>query len=389
MAEPGRAERRGWLVPPGIAVLRGYRRTWLRGDLLAGVTVAAYLIPQVMAYAQVAVLPVAVGLWAVLPALVAYALLGSSSSLSMGPESTTALMTAVAIGPLAAGHSARYAQLATSLALLVGVFSLAAGLLRLGFVADLLSRPVLVGCLAGVGLTMIAGQLSRVTGVPVAGRTFAAEVGSFATHLGTAAPPTLVLAAAVLVFLFLVAWRWPQLPGPLLAILLATVVVAAAGLAVHGVSVVGPIPAGLPAPQLPDIHPADVQKLLLPAFSVLVVGFSDDVLTARSFAKPAERCAPNRNCSRSARRTSAPACCTVSRSAAARAAPLSRWPPAAAARCTRWPPRGRYWWRCFSSGRCWPGFLRRRSAQSSSTPPSGSSTWLLSGGCSRSVAANW
>ena len=268
-------------------MLRGYRRTWLRGDLLAGVTVAAYLIPQVMAYAQVAGLPVAVGLWAVLPALVAYALLGSSSSLSMGPESTTALMTAVAIGPLAAGHSARYAQLATSLALLVGVFSLAAGLLRLGFVADLLSRPVLVGYLAGVGLTMIAGQLSRVTGVPVAGRTFAAEVGSFATHLGTAAPPTLVLAAAVLVFLFLVAWRWPQLPGPL-AILLATLVVAAAGLAVHGVSVVGPIPAGLPAPQLPDIHPADVQKLLLPAFSVLVVGFSDDVLTARSFAKPAE-----------------------------------------------------------------------------------------------------
>ena len=288
MAEPGRAERSGWLVPPGIATLRGYRRAWLRGDLLAGLTVAAYLIPQVMAYAQVAGLPAAAGLWAALPALLAYALLGSSSSLSMGPESTTALMTAAAIGPLAAGHPARYAQLAVSLALLVGLFSVAARLLRLGLVADMLSRPVLVGYLAGVGLTMIAGQLSRATGVPVTGRTFVTEVGSFADHLSMADLATLVLAAAVLVFLFLVAWRWPRLPGPLLAILLATVVVTAGGLAAHGVSVVGLIPAGLPIPQLPDLHPADLQELLLPAFSVLVVAFSDDVLTARSFARPPE-----------------------------------------------------------------------------------------------------
>ena len=166
---------------------------------------------------QVAGLPAAAGLWAVLPALVAYALLGSSTSLSMGPESTTALMTAVAIGPLAAGHPARFAQLAASLALLVGLFSVLARLLRLGFAADLLSRPVLVGYLAGVAVTMIAGQLGRVTGVPVAGRTFTAEVGSFARHLGAADPATLVLAGVVLAFLFLVAWRWPRLPGPLLA----------------------------------------------------------------------------------------------------------------------------------------------------------------------------
>jgi sulfate permease, SulP family len=288
VTEPGRAKGRGWLEPPGIAALRGYQRAWLRGDLLAGVTVAAYLIPQVMAYAQVAGLPAAAGLWAVLPALVAYTVLGSSASLSMGPESTTALMTAVAIGPLAAGHPARYAQLAASLALLVGLFSVIARLLRLGFVADLLSRPVLVGYLAGVGLIMIAGQLGRVTGVPVTGRTFAAEVSSFASHLGTANVTTLVLAATVLAFLFLLAWRWPWLPGPLLAILLATFVVAAGGLAAHGVSMVGPIPAGLPVPQLPDVHPVDLQELLLPAFSVLVVAFSDDVLTARSFAQPAE-----------------------------------------------------------------------------------------------------
>jgi sulfate permease, SulP family len=108
-------------------MLRGYQRSWLRGDLIAGVTVAAYLVPQVMAYATVAGLPPVAGLWAALPALVIYAMLGSSPSLSMGPEATTALMTAIAITPLAAGDPARYADLATTLALLVGLMSVGAG----------------------------------------------------------------------------------------------------------------------------------------------------------------------------------------------------------------------------------------------------------------------
>jgi sulfate permease, SulP family len=278
---------------PGLAVLRRYQRAWLPRDLLAGVTVAAYLVPQVMAYAEVAGLPPATGLWAVLPALVLYPLLGSSASLSMGPESTTALMTAVAIGPLAAGSPARYAHLAASLALLTGLLAVAAWLVRLGFLADLLSRPVLVGYLSGVGLIMIADQLGRVTGVPVTGELFFAQLSSFARHLGTARPATIGLAAAVLIFLFVVHWRWPHAPGPLLAMVLATAAVAAFGLSAHGLRVVGPIPAGLPVPGLPDVHPAVLRQLLLPAFSVLIVGFSDDVLTARSFARRDERVRPN------------------------------------------------------------------------------------------------
>ena len=169
---------------------RGYPRSWLRGDLVAGVTVSAYLIPQVMAYAVVAGLPPVAGLWAILPALVIYALLGSSPTLSVGPESTTALMTAVAIGPLAAGHTARYAALAAALAILVGLFALVAWVARLGFVADLLSRPVLIGYLTGVAVIMVAGQLGKITGVPVHGRTFIAEITSFArgvVHAGPAA----------------------------------------------------------------------------------------------------------------------------------------------------------------------------------------------------------
>jgi sulfate permease, SulP family len=153
-------------VIPRLAVLRGYQASWLRGDILAGLTVAAYLVPQVMAYATVAGLHPVAGLWAALPALVIYALLGSSPSLSMGPEATTALMTAIAIGPLAAGNPARYAELAATLALLVGAMGVAAWILRLGFIADLLSRPALIGYMAGVAFIMIAGQLGRVTGVP-------------------------------------------------------------------------------------------------------------------------------------------------------------------------------------------------------------------------------
>jgi SulP family sulfate permease len=275
-------------------MLRGYRRSWLRGDLIAGVTVAAYLIPQVMAYATVAGVPPVAGLWAALPALVIYAVLGSSSSLSMGPEATTALMTAIAIGPLAAGDPARYAGLAATLALLVGAMSAGGWLLRLGFAADLLSRPVLVGYLAGVAVIMIADQLARVTGVPVTGQAFAAQAASFARGLAQTQPATVAVAAAVLAFLLALQWFWPHAPGPLLAILGATAITAAFGLARHGVAVAGPIPAALPAPALPDVRPAVLRELLLPAVTVLIVGFSDDVLTARSFARRGEMIAGNR-----------------------------------------------------------------------------------------------
>ncbi|WP_206063324.1 SulP family inorganic anion transporter [Nocardioides sp. HDW12B] len=130
---------------PGLAGLRGYGREWLRGDVLGGVTVAAYLVPQVMAYASVAGLPPTAGLSAALPALLVYAVLGSSRQLSVGPESTTALMTTAAIGGMTAGDPDRYAAAAAALALVVGALCLLGRAVRLGFVADLLSRPVLIG----------------------------------------------------------------------------------------------------------------------------------------------------------------------------------------------------------------------------------------------------
>ncbi len=277
---PGRA--------PGLAVLRRYRRAWLRGDLVAGVTVAAYMVPQVMAYAAVAGLPPAAGLWAALPPLACYALLGSSRLLSMGPEATTALMTAVAIGPLAAGDPARYQALAAMLALLTGALAVLAWLARLGFIAALLSRPVLVGYLAGVALIMMGGQLGRLTGVKVTGESFFAQVTSFAGGLAQMHPADVVIAAALLAFLFTAQSRWPRLPGPLAAVLLSTAACAVFGLGRHGVALVGHIPAGLPVPGLPRVGLKDVQDLALPALGVLLVAFSDDVLTGRAFERHGE-----------------------------------------------------------------------------------------------------
>jgi sulfate permease, SulP family len=267
---------------PGLALLRGYENSWLRGDVLAGLTVAAYLVPQVMAYADLAGLPPVTGLWAIMAPLALYALLGSSRHLSIGPESTTALMTAAVVAPLAGGDPARYAALAVALAVMVGLLCLVAFAARLGFVADLLSKPILVGYLAGVAVTMIVGQLGKLTGIPVAGDNIGAELFSFAKHFLQMQPGTALFGAAVLGLLFVGQWRFPRLPTPLLAVLLATIAVVMFDLQRHGIAVIGPVPRGLPTPALPAV--GDLRHLLLPAVGVLVVGYTDMVLTARAFA---------------------------------------------------------------------------------------------------------
>ncbi|MFI1354435.1 SulP family inorganic anion transporter [Streptomyces sp. NPDC020898] len=272
---------------PGLGPLLGYRRAWLRGDLLAGVTVAAYLVPQVMAYAGVAGLPPVAGLWAILPALVLYAVLGSSRLLSVGPESTTALMTATVVGPLAVGDPSRYATLAATLAITVGLLCVVAWAVRLGFVADLLSRPVLVGYLAGVALIMMADQLPKLTGVRTTGSAFFPQLWSFVRHLSQIHLATLLFAAAVLAFVFTVARFFPAVPGPLLAVVLATAAVAVFDLDErHGIKVIGDVPAGLPGFAVPEL--TELPHLVLPALGVLLVGYTDFILTARAFTDRAD-----------------------------------------------------------------------------------------------------
>ena len=269
---------------PGLAALRRRDLPAVRGDVLAGITVAAYLVPQVLAYAEVAGLAAVTGLWTAVAALGAYVVFGSSRQLSVGPESTTAIMTAVALAPLASGDGGRYAALAGALALLVGAICLLGRLARLGFLADLLSRPVLVGYLTGIALIMISGQLEKITGVPVDGDTFTAELLSFAASIGRVHLPTVLLAAAVLAFLLIGAKLFPRAPIPLLAVLLAAGATALLTADALGVRVVGSVPQGIPLPAVPSVTLTDLTDLLLPAIGVAIVAYSDNVLTGRAFA---------------------------------------------------------------------------------------------------------
>jgi SulP family sulfate permease len=269
---------------PGIWVFRRYQRTWLRGDLLAGVTVAAYLVPQVMAYAEVAGLPAIAGLWAAVAPLVAYAVLGSSRQLSVGPESSTALMTAAAVTVLIAGDQQNYAETAAALALAVSAICLVCWLARLGFLANLLSHPVLIGYMAGIAVLMIVSQLGKVSGVDVDGDSVLSEVRFFVVHLGDVHRPTLLVAAgtfAVLVAFYRLLPRWP---GPLIAMVLAAAAVAMLDLDQMGVATVGSIPRGLPPASIPDFSTIDFGTLLPAALGVTIVAYTDNVVTARAFA---------------------------------------------------------------------------------------------------------
>lgn len=272
-------------IAPGAYTLAHYERGWLRGDVLAGVTVCAYLIPQVMAYAEIAGLPAVTGLWAMCAPLAVYAVVGPSRQLSAGPESTTALMTAAGLAALlgASGHD-RWAATASLLAVAVGVVCLLGWLGRLGFLANLLSRPVLVGYLTGIAVLMICSQLGKVTRLRIAGENPVEQALSLAEQAAGIHVPTLALAAAVFVLLVAVrAWR-PHWPGPLLVMLLAAGVVALVGPDRWGLRVVGEVPAGLPAPAVPDASGISLLALAPYALGIAMVGYTDNVLTSRAFS---------------------------------------------------------------------------------------------------------
>lgn len=270
----------------GVMRLVRYDRRDLRGDLLGAVTVTAYLIPQVMAYAALAGVPPQTGLLVVVVTMTIYALIGSSRLLSVGPESTTALMTAAVLAPLAMGDSTRYLALAGTMALLVGLYSLLAGVLRIGFIGELLSKPVLIGYLAGVAVIMIISQIGKVTGVEVAGDTVIEDATSFATNLWSdgAHIPTLVIGASVTLLLLLLTPRFPRLPIPLFVMLAATAAVALLGLEEEGVQTVGAVSRDGLSIGLPSLAGADIGLLLLPALGIFIVGYTDNIVTARAFA---------------------------------------------------------------------------------------------------------
>jgi SulP family sulfate permease len=254
----------------------------LRGDVVAGITVAAYLVPQVLAYAGLARVPPVAGLWAAFVALAVYFLLGSSPQLSVGPESTTALMTGAALATITVpGESAQ--DTAALLALAVGAVSLLAWAGGLAFLADLLSKPVLVGYMAGVAGLMVLSQAGRGTAAAIPETDPLAETWWLLQHPSAIHGPTLTVCLGTLALLLVGARLWPTGPVPLVGLLVATLAVATAGLAGDGVAVVGALPFELPTVGLPEASSLRSWALLTTALAIAVVGFTDNVLTARAF----------------------------------------------------------------------------------------------------------
>ena len=262
------------MTPPVIAPwLRGYRRDWFSRDAVAGVVAACVVVPQAIAYAGLAGLPVQVGLYAALVPMVVYALLGSSRALSVSVTSTISILTASAIAASADGPSR-----AALLAILVGVILLVAGLARLGFLADLISLPILTGYKAGTGLFILSGQLGKVLGISVGGKGFIENVGDLISGLGHISGATLALGAATLALLVWMRRAVPKIPGPLVAVALGIVAVQVLDLTAHGVAVVGSVKSGLPPFGVPSftgwriLAPAAAGIALMSAVESLAAG---------------------------------------------------------------------------------------------------------------------
>ncbi len=273
---------------PLLADLSGLSLARLRPDLVAGVTIAALAVPQGMAYAQTAGLPVVAGLYGLLLPVVAYAALGSSRVLMTGPTATAALMVAPALAAISRDPST-YPALGAMLALLVGAVFLGARLLRLGWISDYFSAAVLLGFLTGLALTLIAGQVGVLLGVGVDGDTPLQQYRAFLHDLGGLDPVTLAVGLTSLAALVVGARVWPRFPVLLVVTVAAIAASAWLDLASRGVVLVGDIPPGLPSLRFPSVSLLDVVELAPSAIGIALVGFSDAILTARSLARPEDR----------------------------------------------------------------------------------------------------
>ncbi|HFH3238051.1 TPA: SulP family inorganic anion transporter [Pseudomonas aeruginosa] len=269
---------------PGLDSLLHYRRAWFRPDVQAGLSVAAIQIPTAIAYAQIAGFPPQVGLYACILPMLIYALIGSSRQLMVGPDAATAAMVAAAITPLAAGDPQRLVDLSMIVAIMVGLFSIVAGLARAGFIASFLSRPILVGYLNGIGLSLLVGQLGKLFGYEAATSGFVAGILALLENLLHIHWPTLILGSLSFLLMVLLPRRFPQLPGALCGVLLASLAAALLGLDRYGVELLGEVPAGLPQLSWPQTSLEELKSLLRDATGITVVSFCSAMLTARSFA---------------------------------------------------------------------------------------------------------
>ena len=272
---------------PGVALARSYHRAWLGRDVAAGLAITGILVPAGMAYAEASGLPAIAGLYATVAALLAYALVGPSRILLLGPDSSLVPLVLAALAPFAALGAGANVEHAALLALLVGGLLLAAGVARMGFVADLLSMPVRVGFMTGIALIILLAQLPRLLGIEVPGQSVVERSGELLSAIRAGDTNLTTLAIGVACIATIVACRrWlPRVPGALVAVVGATLVSGVLDLATRaGVAVVGTLPQGLPLPRLPHLSLDDALTLLPAAAGIALVTAADTVILSRTFA---------------------------------------------------------------------------------------------------------
>jgi len=291
---------------PIFGSLADYLRSSLRGDLIAGLTVWAVLVPEALAYATIAGVSPVIGLYAAPPALILYAAFGSSRHLVVGPMAATAALSAAIVADVSTDGS--FAAMTAALAIVTGLLALAAGLLRLGFLANFISEPVLKGFIVGLALTIIVGQVPKLLGVDKVEGDFFEQLWGVVRAVGDTHWLTLVVGLASLAVVLACRRFAPVVPGSLVAVVLGIVAVVTFDLQDRGVEIVGDIEAGLPAFGLPKVTIADSVALVVSAAGLMLIGFAEGLVprrpTRRSTTTTSSRTA---SCSGSAPLPSGPA----------------------------------------------------------------------------------
>ena len=273
---------------PGLQAISSYRREWLAKDIVAGVVLTTLLVPQGMAYAELAGLPPITGLYTSILCLLGYAVFGPSRILVLGPDSSLGPMIAATILPLIAanGDEKRAIALASMLALIVGAIMVLASVAKLGFIADLISKPTMIGYMNGLALTILVGQLPKLFGFKVEADGFIGEVAGFVKGLANGEAVAAAAAVGIAgIVVILVLQRWlPKVPAVLVMVVLAIASTTVFSLADHGVSLVGVLPKGFPPLTIPDVRVSDFGPLFAGALGIVLVSLADTISTASAFA---------------------------------------------------------------------------------------------------------
>ena len=270
-----------WVFP----TLRGYERTWLRGDVVAGLTVWAVLVPEALAYASIAGVSPVVGLYAAPGALLLYAALGSSRHLVTGPMSATAALSAATVADLVTRGDDMYVTMTAALAITTGLAALIAGILRLGFLASFISEPVIKGFIVGLALTIIVGQIPDLLGIDKGSGDFFEKAWDVIENLGDVHGLTLLVGALSLAIVLGLRRTVPGVPGSLVAVAFGILLIEVFGLDDDGVEIVGAIDSGLPSLGVPDVSLHDYGTLVAGGVGVMLVGFAEGLGAAKTYAR--------------------------------------------------------------------------------------------------------